>query len=187
MPRLAPAAGGVTYNSKPLAVARYVGLLTTTPPRSSRHASTSSRAPTQQTSQSDGHAILAAQRRNRPVSPHLGIYKPQITSVLSISERITGLIFSGGLYVFGSSYLLAHVMGWHFDSSTLVSAFAAWPVAAQVSAKMAVAFPFVFHCWNGVRHAVWDAGYMMKNQQVNISGWITVGLSVVTSVGLVMW
>ena len=107
--------------------------------------------------------------------------------MLSISERITGLIFSGGFYVFGAGYALAQVMGWQFDTSTLVDTFAAWPVAAQVSAKMAVAFPFAFHCFNGVRHLIWDAGAMMKNQQVNVSGWITVGLSVLASIGLVMW
>ena len=45
----------------------------------------------------DGQAILAAQRRLRPNSPHLSIYKPQITWYLSILHRMTGGVLSGGM------------------------------------------------------------------------------------------
>jgi len=39
-------------------------------------------------------------RLNRPMSPHLTIYKPQVTSMLSITHRITGIAVSGYIYCF---------------------------------------------------------------------------------------
>jgi succinate dehydrogenase (ubiquinone) cytochrome b560 subunit len=42
-------------------------------------------------------SIIASQRKNRPTSPHLSIYKPQITWYLSMTHRITGAILSGGI------------------------------------------------------------------------------------------
>lgn len=50
--------------------------------------------------------------------------------------------------------------------------------------KMVVAWPFAFHCWNGVRHLAWDLGWGMGNARVVRSGWVVVGLSVASSVGL---
>src|SRR5579862_2808720 len=70
-------------------------------------------------------SIVAAQRKHRPISPHLGIYKPQITWYLSSLTRITGAILSGGksnhmppplilgLYCFGAAYLVSPLFGWH--------------------------------------------------------------------------
>lgn len=43
----------------------------------------------------DSYKILVSQRLNRPVAPHLAIYKWQITSVLSVLERITGAVLAG--------------------------------------------------------------------------------------------
>lgn len=123
-------------------------------------------AATQSTSQDAGYEILVAQRKNRPVAPHLSIYRPQITWFASALNRITGCTLSGTFYIFGSAYLVAPLFGWHLESASLAAAFAAWPVAAKVATKMFFAWPFTFHCFNGVRHLVWDMGYEFKNQQV---------------------
>src|SRR6266516_7958120 len=58
------------------------------------------------------HDILAAQRLNRPVSPHLSIYRPQVTWYASALNRITGAVLSGGLYVFAAAYLVSPLLGW---------------------------------------------------------------------------
>lgn len=47
--------------------------------------------------------------------------------------------------------------------------------------KMLVAMPFAFHAWNGVRHLVWDTGRELGNRQVIVTGYIVMGLTVVTS------
>ena len=90
------------------------------------------RRPTSSTSTttSDPTKILAEQRLKRPVSPHLAIYRPQITWYASALHRITGSVASGGLYVFGAAYLIAPLFGWHLESASIAAAFGAMPFAA---------------------------------------------------------
>ncbi|ORY19199.1 mitochondrial succinate dehydrogenase cytochrome b560 subunit C [Clohesyomyces aquaticus] len=141
-------------------------------------------AATQHVPEAEGQQILAKQRLNRPNSPHLSIYRPQITWYASSLNRITGIVLSGGLYVFGLAYLAAPTLGWHLETQSLVAAVASWPVIAKVAAKMAVSFPFVFHSLNGVRHLSWDVGLGFKNITVMQTGWAVVGLSVAGSLYL---
>ncbi|KAI7179308.1 hypothetical protein D0869_11428 [Hortaea werneckii] len=128
--------------------------------------------------------ILAQQRLNRPVAPHLAIYKPQITWYSSIIHRITGCLLSGGFYVFGALYLIAPALGWHLESSVLAAGFASWPVVLQFLSKFAVGWTFTFKCFNGMRHLIWDTATMMTNKQVNQSGWFAVGASALSALAL---
>lgn len=125
--------------------------------------------------------ILAKQRLHRPVAPHLGIYQPQITWYLSSLNRITGVALSGGLYLFGLAYLASPAFGWHLESASLATAFAAWPVALKFATKALLAFPFTFHSFNGIRHLMWDFTVGLTNKQVQLTGWSVVGLTAVTS------
>jgi succinate dehydrogenase (ubiquinone) cytochrome b560 subunit len=129
---------------------------------------------------------LAEQRKNRPVSPHLSIYRPQITWYGSALNRVTGSLLSGSLYVFATAYLVAPLFGWHLESQSIAAAFATWPVAAKVATKYFVSLPFTYHCWNGVRHLVWDMGKELLNKQVVRTGWAVVGLSVASSIALAL-
>ncbi|KAK5164641.1 cytochrome b subunit of succinate dehydrogenase, Sdh3p [Saxophila tyrrhenica] len=128
--------------------------------------------------------ILAQQRLNRPVAPHLGIYAPQIPWYLSALNRITGCTLSGAFYVFGSLYLVAPYIGLHMESASVAAAFGAWPWLAKVATKMFFALPFTFHSFNGLRHLAWDTTHMITNQKVITSGWTVVGLSVVSAFAL---
>ncbi|GAM84012.1 hypothetical protein ANO11243_020030 [Dothideomycetidae sp. 11243] len=135
---------------------------------------------------SSSDEVVVKQRLNRPVAPHLGIYRPQITWYLSMFNRLTGIVLSGGFYVFGLAYLAAPLTGWHLESASLAAGFAAWPLAAKFAAKFAVSLPFTFHSFNGLRHLVWDAGKMITNKQVSQTGWTVVGLTGITSLILAM-
>ncbi|THW04758.1 hypothetical protein D6D23_06859 [Aureobasidium pullulans] len=130
--------------------------------------------------------ILAKQRLNRPVSPHLGIYKPQITWYGSALNRVTGVALSGTFYLFGLSYLIAPAFGWHVESASIAAAFAAWPAALAILAKLVASFPFTYHSFNGLRHLMWDMGKGITNKQVQVTGWSVVGLSVFTSLVLAL-
>ncbi|PPJ60341.1 hypothetical protein CBER1_10730 [Cercospora berteroae] len=130
------------------------------------------------------NSILAKQRLNRPVAPHLAIYRPQITWYLSALNRITGVAVSGAFYAYGMLYLAAPYLGWHVETAVLAASFAAWPVLLQVAAKFTVAWPFVFHCFNGVRHLVWDTASMITNSKVKQTGWFVLGLSTLSSLAL---
>ncbi|KAK2748990.1 hypothetical protein FQN57_007273 [Myotisia sp. PD_48] len=134
----------------------------------------------------DPTQILAKQRLNRPVAPHITIYQPQLTWYLSAFNRITGCLVSGGLYIFASAYLVSPLLGWHLESASLAAAFGALPLAAKFSLKLGVAFPFAFHCMNGIRHLVWDLGKQITNKQVITTAWTVLGLSSVASLVLAL-
>ncbi|KAI8365182.1 succinate dehydrogenase cytochrome b560 subunit [Radiomyces spectabilis] len=119
--------------------------------------------------------LLRQQRKVRPVSPHLTIYQPQITWYLSAAHRVTGCAVGGAVYLGALAYLAAPTVGMTFDSATLVSTVAAAPVAVKVLAKTTVAFPFVFHCLNGIRHLVWDAGKCIDIKKVYTTGYAVLG------------
>ncbi|KAF7845891.1 hypothetical protein BT93_L0174 [Corymbia citriodora subsp. variegata] len=125
--------------------------------------------------------ILAKQRLNRPVAPHLAIYKAQVTWYLSALNRVTGVILSGTFYAFGLAYLAAPALGWHLETASLVAAFASFPVWAKFGTKLFFSLPFTFHSFNGLRHLTWDTGRAFTNRQVQVTGWSVVGLTFVTS------
>ena len=128
--------------------------------------------------------ILENQRLRRPVSPHLQIYKPQLTWVLSGLNRITGSTLSGTFYVFGASYALLPFVGLGFGSAGLAAGFGKLPLLVKLAIKAVYATPFVFHCVNGIRHLMWDMGWGLRNQAVIKTGWVTVGLTAVGTLGL---
>ncbi|KAF2204433.1 succinate dehydrogenase subunit C [Delitschia confertaspora ATCC 74209] len=138
-------------------------------------------AATERVGQAEGDSILAKQRLRRPVSPHLSIFKPMITWYASSLHRISGVMLSGALYLFGFAYLAAPSMGWHLETPSMVAAVAAWPVFAKVGVKMVAAFPFFFHAINGLRHLTWDLGVGFANKTVIRTGWAAVALSTLVS------
>ena len=60
----------------------------------------------------------------------------------------------------------------------MAAAFGAWPVAAKLATKFAVALPFTYHSLGGVRHFVWDSLSNLSNKAVQRTGWAVVGLSI---------
>ncbi|XYA00521.1 hypothetical protein QA089_003060 [Meyerozyma guilliermondii] len=119
--------------------------------------------------------ILNAQRSNRPVSPHLTIYQPQLTMLLSGLHRITGVAMAGGFYALTVAFAATSILSIPFDGATLVSAFAGLPIYAKIGAKAAAAFPFAFHFANGIRHLIWDFG-----KELTIKGVYRTGYTVLT-------
>jgi len=119
----------------------------------------------------------------RPISPHLTIYKFQLTSMLSITHRATGLIQSGMLTAFavGAMVLpgtfptqLAMLQDMHFGAPLIFVA------------KFALALPITFHLFNGVRHLVWDLGYGFKIPDLYKSGYTVSGLSILAAIGIAL-
>ncbi len=108
-------------------------------------------------------------RRMRPLSPNIQIYRPQLTSVLSILNRITGIVlsaFSVGLVV----WLCAAAAGPH---SFAIIQNAISSLAGQI-AMAVVVFSFFMHLFGGIRHLFWDAGYGFELQAIYASGWTVV-------------
>lgn len=107
--------------------------------------------------------------RNRPLSPHLQIYKPQLTSVLSILHRITGfgLSVAAILLTFFLVCLMSGSEAFSMATGFLRSVMGLVLVFGCV-------FAGSFHFLNGIRHLYWDMGKGLGLKSVYTSGWITV-------------
>lgn len=114
--------------------------------------------------------------RERPLSPHLQIYKFQYTMVLSIAHRITGIFLSLGSILF-VTWLMALALG--RDSYAAVSALLSGTFAKVVWAGLIVSF--CYHLLNGIRHLAWDCGYGLEKGQARASGWMVVLATVLLS------
>ncbi len=114
---------------------------------------------------------------NRPLSPHMQIYRPQITSVLSILHRITGMLLCLGAVVLAGWVVTVSVGP---DCHALFSAFInSLPGRLLV---LGLVFALLFHLCNGVRHLVWDMGYGFALDTTTITGWLVVVLSLLGTV-----
>ncbi len=117
---------------------------------------------------------------DRPLSPHLQIYRPQLTSVLSITHRLTGVALSVGspVLVF---WLLAAAAGPQ-SYAALHGFLASW---IGLVLLLGWTFSLFFHLCNGVRHLFWDAGYGFELESIYASGWAVVAIS--AGMTLVAW
>ena len=112
--------------------------------------------------------------RPRPLSPHLQVYRWQMTSVLSILHRGTGLFL-----VLGSVMIAFWVVALAL-SHNIFASYQAW--LGSLLGKVLLAgwsFSLFFHWANGIRHLLWDAGWGYEIERVYMTGWIVVLLSVV--------
>jgi succinate dehydrogenase / fumarate reductase cytochrome b subunit len=112
---------------------------------------------------------------HRPLSPHLQIYRPQLTSVLSILHRATGVALAVGalylaLWVMCAMSPAAYA---HFQSFN-----------TSIVGRVVLGgwlFSAFYHLCNGIRHLFWDAGYGFELKDAYRSGWIVVGVSLVAT------
>lgn len=113
----------------------------------------------------------------RPLSPHLQIYKPQLTSVLSIIHRGTGVFLSLGALFF--SY-------WLFTIANGPEAYADFQQHVETWYGNILLFLWVFslfyHLCNGIRHLCWDIGYGFDIKTTYFTGYITIAMSVILTV-----
>ena len=103
--------------------------------------------------------------QNRPLSPHLQVYKPQLTSVMSIMHRATGIALAAGTLLM-VCWLIAAATGERaFDD---VQAFNASWIGKLL--LFGWSYALFYHLCNGIRHLVWDMGYCLDLPGVHRSG-----------------
>jgi len=118
------------------------------------------------------------EKMGRPLSPHLTIYKFQLTSMLSITHRATGMGLHFGLLGFaGAMVLLPNSYPYYL---TLLAG-SGGGKALLVASKFIISWPFFFHTFNGIRHLVWDMGKGFSIKTLYKSGYAVVGLSILAS------
>ncbi len=112
----------------------------------------------------------------RPTSPHLQIYRLQLTSILSILHRIAGIFLSLGILA---------LIYWLVAAAASVEAFdQAQHLAASIIGRSLLFLwtgAFFYHLLNGLRHLAWDAGWGFELTAVYRSGWAVLIGSVVLS------
>ena len=116
-------------------------------------------------------------RGNRPLSPHLTIYRPQLTSMTSIFVRLTGnaLIVAGLMIVWwlvaaatsetAFARADAVITCWFGDLVLFLSTWAMW-----------------YHLFGGLRHLIWDTGRALKVETAENLGIIMIVASVVMTI-----
>ena len=104
-------------------------------------------------------------RASRPLSPHIQIYKPQLTSALSILHRATGIFLCLGAIVF-AWWVIALAVGPE-SYETVRRVLGSWLGRLLL---FAWTFSFFYHLCNGVRHLFWDAGVGFEIRTACASG-----------------
>jgi succinate dehydrogenase / fumarate reductase cytochrome b subunit len=107
---------------------------------------------------------------DRPLSPHLQIYRWQLTSVLSILHRAAGVVLSAGAILL-VWWLVAAASG--AEAYEGVEDFlGSWPGLLLLFGWTVALF---YHLCNGIRHLVWDTGHALDLRSVYVGGWVVVG------------
>lgn len=114
---------------------------------------------------------------NRPLSPHLQIYRPQLTSVLSILHRLTGIALAAGTLLL-VWWLIAAAAG--PEAYDTVQGFIGSIIGRLL--LLGWTFSLFYHLANGIRHLVWDSGRGFELSTTYSTGWIVVIVSIVLTV-----
>lgn len=117
--------------------------------------------------------------RTRPLSPHLQVYRPQMTSVMSILHRAAGVVLTTGTLIM-AAWLVSLALG--KEAYDVVVMVIGHPLGQFVLFGYSVAL--IYHALNGLRHLGWDLGFGLTIPQVYKNGQIVLFLTVVLTMGL---
>ena len=119
-------------------------------------------------------------QRMRPLSPHMQIYRPQLTSVLSIANRITGVVLS--FCAVALIVWLISVAAGPQAYSTIHGFIRSW--FGQIL-LLGCTYSFFLHLCGGIRPLAWDAVYGFELRAIYTSGWTVVVAS--AALTLITW
>ena len=116
-------------------------------------------------------------RGNRPLSPHLTIYRPQLTSMTSIFTRLTGnaLIVGALLIVWWFAALASGPEAYGRANGFLTSWFGDLIMFGSVACLW-------YHMLAGIRHLVWDSGHMLDVERSELAGMAIIMVSILLTI-----
>ncbi|MCL1633493.1 succinate dehydrogenase, cytochrome b556 subunit [Luteimonas sp. SX5] len=117
--------------------------------------------------------------RERPLSPHLQVYRWQITMTMSILHRVTGCALAVGAFGLAWWLLAMAAGGDHYANF-------AQCLASPLGKFVLFGFTasLVYHLFNGIRHLLWDAGRGFDIPAVYKSGYTVIALSIIVTAAL---
>ena len=111
---------------------------------------------------------------DRPLSPHLSVYRWPVTMVTSILHRATGVAMAVGFLV---------LVGWLFDAASGPEVYGGFLGVMNTTIGWVLlvgwSFAFFYHLANGIRHLVWDTGRGLEKEQATASAWFVIAASIV--------
>ena len=111
---------------------------------------------------------------DRPLSPHLSIYRWPVTMVTSILHRATGVAMAVGFLV---------LVGWLFDAASGPEVYHKFLSVMNTTIGCVLlvgwSFAFFYHLANGIRHLVWDTGRGLEKEQATASAWFVIVASII--------
>ena len=113
----------------------------------------------------------------RPLSPHLQIYKPQLTSIMSISHRITGVALALGTLLLTWWVMAAATGPEAFQSVRSV-------IGSPIGYLLLLGWSFAlfYHMANGIRHLMWDSGHGLEIRQAEFAGYVVIAAAATLTV-----
>lgn len=118
----------------------------------------------------------------RPLSPHLSVYKFKYTLVTSIVNRFTGLALTAGFLV-----LLYWIMALFRGPQAYANAEVVLSHPVFKVLFSALLFAGSYHLIAGIRHLIWDTGRFMERRQSQQSAWAVGILSALLALALIYW
>ena len=119
---------------------------------------------------------------DRPLSPHLQVYRLPLLPLVSILTRVSAIALAAGLVVF-AIWLIALGMG--EDDYNLVTGALTAPLG--IVALIGWTFAFLWHSANGIRHLFWDAGKGFEIQTAERSAYAVIGFSILGTLAVWLW
>jgi len=119
------------------------------------------------------------EKKTRPISPHLTIYKPQITSVMSIIHRITGIILFFGLLLFTWFLIIAVYTNFVTSNQDFLGI-----IASNCFFKIIMfcwTISLFLHLYNGMRYLMWDSGRGFNMKTVTNTGYAALIMAVISA------
>ncbi|MGH6735284.1 MAG: succinate dehydrogenase, cytochrome b556 subunit [Methyloceanibacter sp.] len=113
----------------------------------------------------------------RPLSPHLQIYRPMLTMMMSIAHRITGASLAAGFLLL-TWWLVAISIG--PEAYEVVAGF----FSSLLGRLLLFLFTWalVHHMLGGIRHLIWDTGAALDKTSIEVAAWLTIVSSIVLTV-----
>jgi succinate dehydrogenase / fumarate reductase cytochrome b subunit len=111
--------------------------------------------------------------RERPLSPHLQVYRWQITMTMSILHRVSGVILTVGAFALAWWLMAVAAGGESYDRAARCLAS---PFGKLILFGFSLAL--VYHLLNGIRHLLWDAGWGFEIPEFYRTGWTVAVLTV---------
>lgn len=117
------------------------------------------------------------QKKNRPLAPHLTIYKGEITSIVSIFHRISGFVLAFSFILSMCIMYFDILYSEYYFCYNLVFTYEIYTSWLFLSIGYLVLVIISFHFCNGIRHLIWDLGYGLDMKNVSITGLVVLSVA----------